>query len=176
MERGKRDLPPLDDAALQRMALRYVERFATTRARLADYLNRKIRERGWSGKGDGPAAIAARMAELGYIDDAAYAEMKARSMARRGLGARRVTQAWRAAGIDENDTQALATDVAERAVEAALSFARRRRIGPFADTAADRPQRERHLAAMIRAGHDMALARRIVAMQPGEDAEAMLTA
>ena len=37
---------PLDAAALDRLALRYVERFATTRGKLADYLRRKMRERG----------------------------------------------------------------------------------------------------------------------------------
>jgi regulatory protein len=31
---------PLDSAALDRLALRYVERFATTRAKLAAYLAR----------------------------------------------------------------------------------------------------------------------------------------
>ena len=58
-------------------------------------------------------------------------------------------------------------DVADRAIEAALTLARRRRIGPFAQTAADRPLRERQLAAMIRAGHGFALARRIVDAAPG---------
>ena len=47
--RERRQPPPLDAAALERLALRYVERFATTRGRLTDYLTRKIRERGWEG-------------------------------------------------------------------------------------------------------------------------------
>ncbi|MBY0519066.1 MAG: hypothetical protein K2P79_01420 [Sphingomonas sp.] len=51
----------------------------------------------------------------------------------------------------------------------ALTFARKRRIGPFAATLADRPQREKQLAAMLRGGHDFDTARRIVAMEPGDD-------
>jgi hypothetical protein len=47
MTRPRRPLDPLERADLERFALRYVERYATTRGRLADYLKRKIRERGW---------------------------------------------------------------------------------------------------------------------------------
>jgi regulatory protein len=162
---------PLDSAALDRLALRYVERFATTRAKLAAYLARKIRERGWEGAPADPAAIAERMAELGYVDDRAFAEARARSMTRRGLGGRRVAAALRVAGVEGEDAEAAAPIVEEGALDAALAFARRRRIGPFAAEAPDRPTREKQLAAMVRAGHDFALARRIVATGPGDDAE-----
>ncbi len=168
-ERVRRPIPPLDSAALERLALRYVERFSTTRARLADYLRRKIRERGWDGPAADPAAIAAHLAELGYVDDRAFGEARARAMARRGLGRRRVDGALRHAGIDESDAAALAPAIAEQATQAALTFARRKRIGPFAEQLADRPLREKQLAAMVRAGHDFALARSIVALAPGDD-------
>ena len=168
-ERARRPIPPLDSAALERLALRYVERFSTTRAKLADYLRRKIRERGWDGPAADPAAIAAHLAELGYVDDRAFGEARARVMARRGLGRRRVDGALRQAGIEEEDAAALAPAIADQAVAAALTFARRKRIGPYAEALADRPLREKQLGAMVRAGHDFALARRIVAMAPGDD-------
>ena len=164
-------LPPLDAAALDRLALRYVERFATTRARLADYLGRKIRERGWTGPAIDPAAVAQRLGDLGYVDDRLFAEGKARAMARRGLGERRVKAAFRADGIGEDDAIA-ATDAASTdTVEAALTLARRKRIGPYGDGSADRHGREKHLAQMIRGGHSFALARRIVDMAPGDDVD-----
>ncbi|HSI19237.1 MAG TPA: regulatory protein RecX [Sphingomonas sp.] len=168
-ERARRPIPPLDSAGLERLALRYVERFSTTRAKLADYLRRKIRERGWDGPVTDPAAIAAHLAELGYIDDRAFGEARARAMGRRGLGKRRVDGALRQAGIEESDAEALAPAIVDQAVAAALTFARRKRIGPFAAAVADRPLREKQLGAMVRAGHDFALARRIVAMAPDED-------
>lgn len=168
-ERARRPIPPLDSAALERLALRYVERFSTTRAKLTDYLRRKIRERGWEGPVADPAAIAAHLAELGYVDDRAFGEARARVMARRGLGKRRVDGALRQAGIEEEDAAALAPAIADQAVAAALAFARRKRIGPFAMAMADRPLREKQLGAMVRAGHDFALARRIVAMGPDDD-------
>lgn len=173
MNRNRRELPPLDRRTLDVLALRYVERFATTRARLAAYLARKISERGWIGPPATPAEIADRLAELGYIDDRLFAETRARSMARRGLGARRVALAFRVDGIAPEDAAAIADDVSERAVESALEWARRKRIGPFAGETADGSQRQRQLAQMIRGGHAFTLARRIVDMSPGDDIESL---
>ncbi|HKR24262.1 MAG TPA: RecX family transcriptional regulator, partial [Allosphingosinicella sp.] len=51
---------------------------------------------------------------------------------------------------------------------AALRFAERRRIGPFAAAEPDRAGREKALAAMLRAGHPPALAKRLIAAPPGE--------
>ena len=167
---GRREIPPLDQAALDRLALRYVERFATSRGRLAAYLARKLRERGWAGEvAADPAAVAERMATLGYVDDHGFAEARAASLQRRGLGARRVAADWRAAGIGEEERAALAPVVAERGEAAALAFARRRRIGPYASEPADRDGRARQVAAMLRAGHSLDLSRRIVATAPGQD-------
>lgn len=170
MPRTRSPLPPLSAPDLDRLALRYVERFATTRGRLGDYLRRKIRERGWEGAAPpDPAGVAQRMADRGYVDDRLYAEAKAGALGRRGMGARRVAQALRQAGVEEDDAASVAPIVAADAPASALAFARRRRIGPFAREAADRAQQQKQLAAMLRAGHPMALSRRIIDMNPGED-------
>ena len=161
----------MDAASLDRLALRYVERFATTRSRLAQYLVRKIRERGWDGAPADPDALAEKLAELGYIDDRAFGEARAAAMGRRGLGKRRVTGALHQAGIVEADRDAIVPAVEDRALETALAFARRRRIGPFAAVRAERPEREKQIAAMIRGGHDFTLSRRIASLGPGEDIE-----
>lgn len=154
---------------LENLALRYVERFATTEGKLVDYLTRKLRERGWAGEGaPDPRGLAARMVSLGYIDDRAYAEAKAASLARRGMGARRVAQALHAARVGAEDHDAIAPQVAGAAREAALAFARRRRIGPYGTEEVDRPTREKQFAAMMRAGHAMDVSRRIVSAAPGE--------
>ena len=169
--RDRRPPPPLDAAALDRLALRYVERFATTRARLVSYLVRKIRERGWEGDAADPAALADKLVGLGYIDDRAFGEARASAMARRGLGKRRVAGVFHQVGIGSEDAEALAPAIEARTLDAALTFARKRRIGPFASVAPDRPQREKQIAAMIRGGHDFTLARRIASMAPGEDVD-----
>lgn len=174
VSRPKRPAPPLDPVALERLALRYVERFQTTRAKLVRYLNEKVRARGWAGDRPADAAgLADRFADLGYIDDRAWAEAKAGAMTRRGLGGRRVVGALRQAGVSEEDAVVAEPVVADGRVAAALALARRRRIGPFAAVQADRPAREKHLAALVRGGHDFALARAIVDLPPGADCESI---
>jgi regulatory protein len=160
--------PPLDAASLDRMALRYVERFATTRAKLATYLRRKLRERGWAGT-DPPdvEGLTERMATLGYVDDEAWATAKAEAMTRRGLGARRVRQALSHAGVEADDAAVVAPTLEATRIESALAFARRRRIGPYAPVAVtDRAAIERDMGRMVRAGHAPDLSRRIVRLAP----------
>lgn len=161
---------PLDAEALERLALRYVERYATTRARLRQYLARKLRERGWEGPGEPPVdSLAERMAELRYVDDRLFAENKAAAMGRRGLGARRVGEALRHAGVEAADSDAVTADSADEAVESALRFAKRRRIGPFSAGAADPDLLRRQVAAMVRAGHAPSIAWTLARLAPGAD-------
>lgn len=163
-----RERPPLDAAALDRLALHYVGRFATSRGKLVAYLNRKVRERGWEGEAPDLAAMAERFAAQGYVDDRAFAEGRARSLGARGFGKGRVRQALHAAGIGEEDA-GTAHDIADESRwTAALRFAEKRRIGPWAAQAADRQGREKAIGAMIRGGHDFAAARIIASALPGE--------
>jgi len=157
--------PPLDAERLERLALRYVERYATTRAKLRTYVERKLRERGWSGEAPAdPAALVQRIAALGYVDDRAFAVMKSDALGRRGYGPRRVASALRAAGIAEDEWPDQAED---EKWEAALRFAQRRKLGPFAAQVPDRAGREKAVAAFLRAGHSMAHARMLVDAAPG---------
>jgi regulatory protein len=164
--------PPLDAAKLGDLALAYVGRFATSRAKLLSYLKRKLRERGWGGSGEPDLqSLANRLVELGYVDDRAFAVAKARSLTSRGYGERRIGQALMLAGIGEEEgTEARALAEAE-AVNAALRFARRRSIGPFAKAAPDPREREKAIAAMVRAGHRFGLSRAIVSLEPGSEAD-----
>lgn len=166
---------PLDAARLRDLALAYVARFATSGGRLEAYLGRKLRERGWDGAGEPEIpALVAHFAELGYIDDAAYARARSGELLRRGYGPRQVSQALGQAGIGEELRVAVrASDHEARA--AALHFARKRRFGPFAAGPADRAIREKQLAAMIRAGHGFAVARAVLDAADEDEAEAWVS-
>lgn len=167
---GRKPRPPLDKDGLNELALFYVGRFATTRAKLASYLGRKVRERGWEGAGDPEIdRLVERFAEMGLVDDALYALAKSRSLSERGYGEARVRQSLRAAGIDEQDSEAARELATAEAARAAVRFARRRRIGPFADSRPDRLGREKALGAMVRAGHSFEIARCIVDCEPGSE-------
>jgi regulatory protein len=170
-QRGqRRTRPPLDEESLGELMLAYVARFATSRAKLRAYLSRKACERGWAGAGEPPVdELVARADRLGFVDDAAFALGKARSLTARGYGGRRVAQALHAAGIGESDGEAARGLAREEAAEAAIRFARRRRFGPFAAKEADPREREKQLAAMLRAGHGLGLSKAILKLAPGSE-------
>lgn len=188
-----RNSRPLNEQALRELALAYVARYATSSGKLAAYLKRKIRARGFveeegaeeEGAEEGAADpdaliqdIAARMAELGYVDDEAYAKARAGDLMRRGYGQRRIDEALRHAGIDETARLENAPSLyAQR--RAALTLACKRRFGPFGASPlsaeaedhegeeheravrpapdmrdpSHRKKREKQIAAMLRAGH-----------------------
>ena len=161
--------PPLDRERLEQLALSYVGRYATTRAKLRTYLARKLRERGWAEKRQPPVEeLAEKFADLGYIDDAAFASSKAASLLRRGYGERRVEQALYAAGIDETDSEGARALAETQAWKAALAFVRKRRVGPFAAEPLQPDRQRKELAAMIRAGHPPDLARKFIDAAPGD--------
>jgi regulatory protein len=171
-QKARKPRPPLDARRLDEMALFYVGRFATSRSRLIAYLKRKVRERGWDGE-DEPdlAAVAERLVRLGYVDDAAFALSKARTLTTRGYGAGRVRQSLHAAGIGEEDAAGARDLAAANAVSAAVKFAKRRGLGPFAAQDLDPRGREKALSAMIRAGHGFALAKAILSLAPGAEVD-----
>lgn len=167
----ERALKPLNATSLNDMALRYVARFATSAAKLEGYLLRKIRERGWDGEGNAPvSALVERFVELGYVDDEVYARSKTGSLLRRGYGKRRIDQTLGAAGIAEDVREAVAAGERELR-KAALALARKRRFGPFGNIQVERAMREKQLAAMLRAGHRLDMARELVNSASIEAAE-----
>lgn len=182
----KRAKPPLGEAELRDLALSYAARFASTGARLEAYLARKLKERGVAVDADGREvridvpALVARLVELGYVDDAAYARMRTRDLGARGYGARRVEQALWAAGVDETIRAETAPgEAASR--RAAVLMAQKRRLGPFGAAREDggdpllaRKAHEKAVAAMLRAGHDYAHVRFILDAGGVDEVEAWL--
>lgn len=168
-KRPKKRSKPLDETRLRDLALHYAARFSTTGAKLEGYLARKIRERGIAEDEDGRTleldvpGLVARLVDLGYVNDDAYARAKSRDLTHRGYGARRVEQALWVAGVEEPLREAHAPGEAESR-RAAILLAKKRRFGPFGaplkesdqvqDCAAAQKLRDKHIAAMLRAGHN----------------------
>jgi regulatory protein len=167
----KKPPPPLDNRRLRDLALHYSGRYATTRAKLSAYLQRKIRDRGWKDGEPQPdfTVMIQEFSDLGYVNDSAFADAKARSFVRRGYGARRFEQELHAAGIDDEDAVGARAQTSESAYASAAAFARRKRIGPYAAMAASPEVKRKQLAAFLRAGHNFDLARRFVEAGIGEE-------
>jgi regulatory protein len=168
-DRDHKPRPPLDEEGLERLALFYAGRYATTRAKLRTYLGRKVKERGWEGASAAPIeTLVEKLAALKYVDDQAFASARSAALTRRGFGERRVGQALRAAGIEEEDAVPAREEARESAWAAALRFAERKRLGPFAESRPDHAGRQKAAGAMLRAGHPMDLVRRLLNASPGE--------
>ncbi|WP_374764660.1 regulatory protein RecX [Yunchengibacter salinarum] len=156
---------PVTPAYLERAALHYLGRFMASRARLEDVLLRKVQRRTglWEISAEHRQAVAAvvsKCAELGYVDDAAFARVRARSLLGRGKPPRQIAMDLKQKGVDEAEAQAaLAALDAETEEplprEAAVAYARRRRFGPFRrnpDVPLEPERRDRQIKSMMRAG------------------------
>lgn len=152
------------------MALHYVGKYATTTSKLATYLTRKIRERGWDGeRRTDIATLIEQFAELGYINDAQFAEARSRAFVRKGFGERRLNEDLRASGIGDADSVPAREHMAGSTFTAAENFARRKRIGPFSSEIALPEKRQKQLQAFLRAGHGFDIAKRFVNAEPGDE-------
>lgn len=163
---------PITAAYLQAVTARYLEQRSTSAAHLRRLLMARVR-RSVAHHGhdlrDGTALVdaeIARLVGLGWVDDPRYALDKARGLHRRGCGRRRIEAALRAKGLGP---QVVADAVAARAEgtedpewEAALIFARKRRIGEWREGDLDEDRRRRELGKLARAGFSYAVAARVV--------------
>jgi regulatory protein len=162
--------PPTADRMLNQ-ARWYLDRYAGTEAALRRFLTRRLTlaaqhhpdtdvdlAKVWL-----EAAID-RMRELGFVDDARWAESRARTLRRRGASGAAVRSALRQKGVDAELVDATLADdeTPEPDLEAARTFARRSRIGPWRKAPVDADGRRRELARLARKGFQYEIARRVV--------------
>ncbi len=174
--------PAPDEAALRQAALNHLARFAATEAGLVRVLGNRIRRWARAAEAAGldttgtdaalaiARRVAAAMVQAGAVDDAAFAEARARRLARGGRSRRAAAAHLAAKGIAA-PTAAAALAAAPDEADAALAFCRRRRIGPFSPlggAAPDAAQRLRWLGMLARAGFSRDVAERALRTDPGE--------
>ncbi len=160
---------PITPAYLERAALYYLERYGASAEMVRRVLRRRVETR-CRLRGEAPddfsemiEAVVARALGAGLVDDAAFAAAKVRSLRRRGGSARAIGAKLAAKGVDRETVGAVLAEQEDGSEdEAALAYAKRRRLGPFRPPAARAAARERDLAAMARAGFALALARRVI--------------
>lgn len=175
---GRKVAKRVTPAYLDRAALHYLERFASSSANLRRLLLRRV-DASARAHGTDPQegrewvdALIARYLRSGLLNDGLYAEMKASGLQRRGGSTRVIRQKLMAKGLDGDQVEkALGSlegaEEGEAEWNAALAYARRRRLGGFRpdrglseDEA--RTRRDKDIAAMARAGFDLETARRVI--------------
>jgi regulatory protein len=162
---------------LERWALGYLARYASSAENLRRVLMRRVRRRSPEAALQAKPlieALLARYRAAGLLDDAAYAAGRIQSLHRRGaslnaIRARLATAGVAAAVVADavGDLRAAAPDPD---LAAACAFARRRRLGPFRHGAADR---QRELGAFARAGFSRRVAEAVLGCADIDAVEAL---
>ncbi len=171
---------------LERAALYYLERYASSAENLRRILLRKVERsarahdtgREEEGREEGAKAVDSlveRMIRAGLLNDRAYAEARVVTLHRAGQGVQAIRARLLAKGVDDDTIAAalerLHEEAAEPELAAALRYARRRRLGPYRmHGRAD--NRQRDLAALARKGFSLDLARRVVDVEELAELEA----
>lgn len=184
MTSGRKPPRRISASYLQAVTARYLERYATTRAHLRRLLMQRVqRARAHHGEAyvrgqvteadDGPLAAGAalvdaeltRLQELGWLDDRRFATDRARALHRRGTGIRAIRAALRNKGVPADiidEVVAALSEGGDPDWEAALTYARKRRLGPWRQVELDVDRRRKELGKLGRAGFSWDVARRVV--------------
>jgi regulatory protein len=182
---GKETRPEtVDSALIERWALAYLGRFASSAENLRRVLLRRVRRRLAEDREAASRAAAlidglvARYRGSGLVDDAAYAAGRARARLRRGQSLRTIRAGLAAKGVAADDAEAAIAGLRDAGgdpdLAAAVAFARRRRLGPYRRAergSAD--DRDKNLAAFARAGFARAAAEAVLACADPDEAEAL---
>ncbi|MER0237843.1 regulatory protein RecX [Fulvimarina sp. MAC8] len=153
-----------------RAGAHYLERYATSTENFRRVLTRKVRRRMMlrdENEADHAPlidAVTARFAELGFLDDVSFAEAKVRSLRRKGVSSRMVEAKLSEKGVERSVIEAVTAEDETTESEAAHSYAKRRRLGPW--RLRNRTERrDRDVAAMMRAGFSYGLAAAVIDLE-----------
>lgn len=172
LKTGRREPRKATATYLRNAALYYLDRYASSSANLRRLLmakvDRSVRAHG-SDRAEGAAAVDALLADFardGVLDDARYAQGRALALYRRGASTRAIRARLAAKGVAREYIDPaiahLRDETDEPDMTAALTFARRRRLGPYRAQSTRADRRTRDLAALGRQGFAYDIARRII--------------
>lgn len=162
-----RDSPPTppDAGSLYQSALHYLARYAATEAGLRRVLARKI-DRWARLQADRETAepvieaaraaidsVVVKLVKVGAVSDAAFAENRARGLARAGQSNRSVQARLVSKGVNAELARSASITDAETELAAALVLVRKRRIGAYRATEdVDTAVRMKEMGLLARAG------------------------
>ena len=164
---------PVTPAYLERAALSYLERYASSAENLRRVLKRKVERRcrlrgedaaGFAGLVD---EVVAKTIRTGLVDDSRYTQARVATLRRRGGSTRAIRAKLAHKGVDRDTVAAALEGEDSDEPAAAHALARRRRLGPYRprDRAAFR---EKDLASLARAGFPFGIARAVIDGEPEE--------
>lgn len=181
-EKKRRRIPrKVTPTSLENAALYYLERFATSSENLRQVLSRRVDRAAKHHDTDIEACrqliddLIRRYQDSGLLDDSVYARAQAASLNRRGKSLRAIRMKLIQKGVPgdiiDDTLEALAIELGEPDLAAAIAYARKRRLGPYRTNAKAGDNRDKELAALARNGFSYSMARRIVEAEDIEELE-----
>lgn len=162
---------------LNERALKYLERYAASREGVATVLKRGLMRDKIRGNVVPSEAshwideILDRLCQSNIIDDHAFAQAKLSSLRRAGRSRQHIRQKLLQKGVKSEIADHLLNEDEQSDAQAALIFAKRKKLGPFCTKTERETLREKHTAALARAGFSLQLARMIINAKDEHDAE-----
>ena len=155
----KKVLKKITPQRLKNIALYYLKRYETSVANLRQVLQKRVNDYAYQNKEfDKHQAYAwieeiiADFSRFNYVNDERFAELKIKDYQTMGKSVRYIKNKLKEKGIDEEIVNNLLEEQEYDELEAALKFAKKKRIGRFrlADKQAEYKQKD--MAALARAG------------------------
>lgn len=177
---------PLSDQELEAYAVSYLSRFDCTTAKLRQVLARKLAKHSAEPDADAAAEgervtdrsppdierIIARFVEVGYLNDARFAQLLAQGLLGRGTAPRKTIERLRQRGVKGEVAEQVVRELGA-AGETELVTARRlvvrKRLGWCRPDGVRQERAQKDLGVLARAGFSFDVARRALAAPPEED-------
>ncbi len=169
----------MTESELHEAALAYLGKQAASSAQLKRVLERRVMRKKADPEETAPMIlrIIERFKGNGLLDDAKYAANKAASLARTGRSRRAISAHLQQKGVSQETVRA---SLPEDDLVSAITFARKRRVGPFAREVEEGETRDeaftrkkKALGAMARAGFSFDVCDRVLRMDLEEALERM---
>ncbi len=172
---------PVSAQSLRNAALRYLDRFATSRENLRQVLMRRVHKSNYHHDTsvqegiDWIEDILNKLEKANFINDKTYAEGRAGALHRKGTSLRVIKMKLMEKGVSEDDIAFALESLREETQspnlerDAAIALAKRRRLGPWRLPEKREALKEKDLAAMARVGFSYDLARDVIEASSPED-------
>ena len=179
--RKQKSSEPLTPARLERLALRYLDRFDSSVSNLRRVLRVAVKRASTKEQAPPPDAerwiseLLERYQSSGLLDDARYAAALIRGFRARGASRRAIVHKLRARGVAQPTIDAALSegerDTTDSELEAAALLVRRRKLGHYRPAGEEQARRRRDLGVLARAGFSLETARRALALGSSADTE-----
>ncbi len=170
-EKTKKRAPKIPTKArLKNIALYYLKRFETSKDNLRTVLKRRVDKYAiFEKEFDKTIAysfideIIEEFSEKNFVNDERFSEFKITSYLRSGKPKRYIEQKLKQKGISEQTTAQIFEEIEYNELDVALSFAKKKKIGPYRESEEKRLKyKQKDLATLIRAGFDFDVAKDVL--------------